>query len=140
MKDDYSDLSDRQEKLKRQFAEMSKEFNALTDAIHSLGNKAEGHEDELSIEQIAAEVATILQQKLKPKDLLNLFQIVFLDVPEVAQLLRVKPETIQQWVSSEKIPHRKANGRVLFLLPEILHWTLPANDKHTKHRVKRLKA
>jgi excisionase family DNA binding protein len=90
---------------------------------------------ESTIEELAADVAAILQQRLKAKDLMNLFQIVFLEVPEVAQLLRVEVKTVQQWVSSGKIPHRKANGRVIFLLPELLHWTLPPNDKQSEHRL-----
>ncbi|MGA9770004.1 MAG: helix-turn-helix domain-containing protein [Blastocatellia bacterium] len=90
---------------------------------------------ESSIDELAADVAAILQQRLKPKELLSLFQIVFLEVPEVAGLLRVEVKTVQQWVSSAKIPYRKANGHVIFLLAEILAWTLPPDDKQSKHRL-----
>lgn len=48
---------------------------------------------------------------------------------------RVEVKTIRSWVSAEKIPYRKANGRVLFLLSELLAWTLPENDKHSRHRL-----
>lgn len=40
-----------------------------------------------------------------------------------------KSKTIRTWVSEDVIPYRKANGKIIFLLAEILSWTLPANDE-----------
>jgi excisionase family DNA binding protein len=66
---------------------------------------------------------------------LKLAQVVFLEVSEVAELLRVKERTIYSWISQGRIPVRYANGKPLFLLSEILQWTLPTNDKHASHRL-----
>ncbi len=49
----------------------------------------------------------------------------FLEVKEVAILLRVSKRTIYDWVSQRKIPFRKAGDRTLFLSDEILEWTQP---------------
>jgi excisionase family DNA binding protein len=88
-----------------------------------------------AIEEIAGEVALILTRRLTAKDIVRLLQVVFLEVEEAAELLRVEPKTIRAWVSQERIPYRKANGRVIFMLAELLAWTLPENDHHTKHRL-----
>jgi putative molybdopterin biosynthesis protein len=47
----------------------------------------------------------------------------FLTVEEVAQLLRVSPRSVYDWVSQDTIPHRKAGRRTIFLADEILAWT-----------------
>lgn len=47
----------------------------------------------------------------------------FLTVEEVAQLLRVTPRSVYDWVSQDTIPHRKAGRRTIFLTDEILAWT-----------------
>lgn len=91
--------------------------------------------DQPSVEEIAGEVALILTRRLSAKDIVKLLQVVFLEVEEAAELLRVEPKTIRAWVSQEKVPYRKANGRVIFMLAELLAWTLPENDRHTKHRL-----
>lgn len=88
-----------------------------------------------TIEEIAAEVAAILAQRISAKEILRLCQVVFLDVEEAAILLRVKPKTISTWISQDKIPVRYAGGRPLFLLSELLQWTLPEDDKHRSHRL-----
>lgn len=49
----------------------------------------------------------------------------FLNVKEVAELLRLKPRTIYEMVSERRIPFRKAGDRTIFLLDEILKWTKP---------------
>jgi hypothetical protein len=87
------------------------------------------------IEEIASEVALILSKRISNKDVLRLLQIVFLDVDETAELLRVKPKTISTWISQERIPVRYAGGRPVFLLSELLDWTLPEKDAHTQHRL-----
>jgi excisionase family DNA binding protein len=87
------------------------------------------------IENIAKEVATILSQRVTANDILRLCQIVFLEVEEAAELLRVRPKTISTWISHGKIPVRYAGGRPLFLLSELLQWTLPEDDKHSCHRL-----
>ena len=56
-------------------------------------------------------------------------ELRFLTVEEVATLLRVEAGTVRNWISQDKIPYRKAGGNILFLLEEILSWTLPANRK-----------
>ena len=88
-----------------------------------------------TVEEIAGEVALILTRRLSAKDIVRLLQVVFLEVEEAAELLRVEPKTIRAWVSQEKIPYRKANGRVIFMLAELLAWTLPENDHHSRHRL-----
>lgn len=48
-----------------------------------------------------------------------------LKVPEVAQLLNVKPRTIYEMVAQHRIPYRKPPGTNIlrFDLEEILAWT-----------------
>lgn len=91
--------------------------------------------EQTPIEQIASEVALLLNRQIDSKGVIKLLQIVFLEVEEAAELLRVEEKTIRSWVSANKIPYRKANGRVLFLLSELLAWTLPENDRHSRHRL-----
>ena len=88
-----------------------------------------------TVEDIATEVANILSRRLEAKDLVRLLQIVFLDAEETAELLRVKPTTVSTWISKGLIPVRYAGGRPVFLLSELLNWTLPENDKHLRHRL-----
>jgi hypothetical protein len=96
-----------------------------------------------SVEEIASEVASILLRRLNvhrsSADIVKLLQVVFLTRAEVAELLRVKPATIDTWVSRKIIPVRYANGynksEPRFLLSEILSWTLPANDPHAGYRL-----
>lgn len=52
----------------------------------------------------------------------------FLDVKELAELLRIKTRTVYEMVSQGRIPYRKAGDRTIFLLDEILEWTQP-NEK-----------
>jgi excisionase family DNA binding protein len=47
----------------------------------------------------------------------------FLTVEEVAELLRVSPRSVYDWVSQGQIPLRKAGRRTIFLLDEILKWS-----------------
>ena len=89
----------------------------------------------LPIEQIASEVALILARRISAKDIVRLLQIVFLEADEAAELLRVKPKTISTWISQGKIPVRYAGGMPVFLLAELLDWTLPDEDKHARHRL-----
>lgn len=53
----------------------------------------------------------------------------FLDVKELAQMLRLKPRTIYEMVSQKRIPYRKAGDRTIFLLDEILQWTQPDDQR-----------
>lgn len=56
-------------------------------------------------------------------------------VEEAAELLRVKPKTIHTWISQRRIPVRYAGGRPVFLLEELLNWTLPENDHWEAYRL-----
>lgn len=62
-------------------------------------------------------------------------EVKFLVVEEAAELLRVEPETIRNWVSQNRIPFRKAGAKTLFLLEEILEWTVPTNRKQSRPRL-----
>jgi excisionase family DNA binding protein len=53
----------------------------------------------------------------------------FLNVKELAELLRIKPRTIYEMVSQGRIPYRKAGDRTIFLLDEILEWTRPNTER-----------
>ena len=55
----------------------------------------------------------------------------FLKVPEVAELLGVKPRTIYEMVARERIPYRKPPGSSIlrFDLDEILAWTKRRDEK-----------
>lgn len=87
------------------------------------------------IEEIAMRAATVLKSRLAYQDLLPLLQIVFLDVDQTAKLFDVKEKTIRAWVQQDCIPWRKANGKIVFLLAELLAWTLPEDDRHKQHRL-----
>jgi transposase len=90
------------------------------------------------MESIAREVGEILAQRMSKKEVLKLLNVVFLDVEEAAELLRVKPKTISMWISRKEatgIPVRYAGGRPVFLLAELLLWTLPEDDHADRHRL-----
>lgn len=57
----------------------------------------------------------------------------FLKVPEVAELLGVKPRTIYEMVATERIPYRKPPGSSIlrFDLDEVLAWTKRRDDGST---------
>lgn len=61
-------------------------------------------------------------------DELNQKRPQFLDVKEVAEMLRTRPRTIYDWVSQGRIPYRKVGDRTIFLLDEILDWTKPDSE------------
>lgn len=61
-------------------------------------------------------------------------------VEEAAELLRVKPKTIHTWISQRRIPVRYAGGRPVFLLEELLNWTLPENDNWEAYRLPHARA
>jgi len=102
--------------------------------MNSQSNTNESEIDS-GIEEIAREVAQVLVGRLGAKDVLKLMQIVFLEVDEAAALLRVKPKTISTWISQGRIPVRYAGAKPVFLLAELLNWTLPDDDKHAPHRL-----
>ena len=54
-----------------------------------------------------------------------------LKVPEVAQLLNVKPRTIYEMVAQHRIPYRKPPGTNIlrFDLEEIMAWTKASQTK-----------
>jgi excisionase family DNA binding protein len=52
----------------------------------------------------------------------------FLDVKELAEMLRLKTRTVYDMVSEGRIPYRKAGDRTIFLLDEILDWTKPHRE------------
>jgi excisionase family DNA binding protein len=53
----------------------------------------------------------------------------FLDVKELAEMLRLKTRTVYDMVSEGRIPYRKAGDRTIFLLDEILEWTRPSDRR-----------
>jgi excisionase family DNA binding protein len=55
----------------------------------------------------------------------NQVSLKFLNVKELADLLRITPRTVYEMVSQGRIPYRKAGDRTIFLLDEILEWTRP---------------
>ncbi len=59
------------------------------------------------------------------QDSVNQARPKFLNVKEVAELLRIKTRTVYEMVSQGRIPYRKAGDRTIFLLDEILEWTRP---------------
>ena len=57
---------------------------------------------------------------------------VFLTLKELAELLRVKPRTIYDWVANERktgIPVERAGGSLRFRLDKILQWTEGQNGE-----------
>ena len=86
---------------------------------------AESSYDDL--ETLAADVAMILSHQLEPKEILRLQQLVFLEVDEVALLLRVKRKTVQEWVSDDKIPFRFSLESTVRRGSGVF-WCLPASN------------
>lgn len=72
------------------------------------------------LDEIATEVANILSRRMTGKQILKLLQIVFLEVEEAAELLRVKPKTVSTWISQGKIPMRYAAAGRSFFYPSSL--------------------
>lgn len=53
-------------------------------------------------------------------------QTIFLNVNELAQLVKVKPRTVYDWVARRertKIPVERAGGQLRFRLDRVLKWT-----------------
>lgn len=59
------------------------------------------------------------EERMRPK---------FLDVKELAEMLKLKTRTVYDMVSQGRIPYRKAGDRTIFLLDEILEWTKPHGE------------
>ena len=74
-------------------------------------------------------MSTRIEVMNKGKDA-GLSRPTFLDVKELAEMLRLKTRTIYDMVSEGRIPYRKAGDRTIFLLDEILDWTKP--DRETE--------
>ena len=74
-------------------------------------------------------MSTRIEVMTKGKDA-SLSHPRFLDVKELAEMLRLKTRTIYDMVSEGRIPYRKAGDRTIFLLDEILDWTKP--DRETE--------
>ena len=55
----------------------------------------------------------------------------FLNVTELAEMLKVKPRTIYEMVAQDRIPYRKPPGSNIlrFDLDEIIAWTKAGNNK-----------
>lgn len=66
-----------------------------------------------------------------PQTVASLKRPQLLKVPEVAELLGVKPRTIYEMVAQNRIPYRKPPGSNIlrFDLNEILAWTKADNSK-----------
>ena len=57
---------------------------------------------------------------------------VFLTLKELAEMLRVKPRTIYDWVANERktgIPVERAGGSLRFRLDKVLQWTEEGGQK-----------
>lgn len=57
---------------------------------------------------------------------------VFLTLKELAEMLRVKPRTIYDWVANERktgIPVERAGGSLRFRLDKVLLWTEEGGQK-----------
>jgi excisionase family DNA binding protein len=68
----------------------------------------------------------VCMQLSKPPDVPR-----FLNVAEIASLLKVKPRTIYEMVAQNRIPYRKPPGSNIlrFDLDEIVAWTKARNNK-----------
>jgi excisionase family DNA binding protein len=73
-------------------------------------------------------MSTPIEVMNKGKDA-GLSRPTFLDVKELAEMLRLKTRTIYDMVSERRIPYRKAGDRTIFLLDEILDWTKPDRER-----------
>ena len=73
-------------------------------------------------------MSTRIEVMNKVKDV-GLSRPTFLDLKELAEMLRLKTRTIYDMVSEGRIPYRKAGDRTIFLLDEILDWTKPDRER-----------
>lgn len=96
-----------------------------------------GYDSPFYSERDAKVHRTCLEEELSKKLKAGLpnTEVKFLVVEEAAELLRVEPETIRNWVSQNRIPFRKAGAKTLFLLEELLDWTVPASRKQSRARL-----
>ncbi len=51
------------------------------------------------------------------------------DAQAVANWLGVEANTVQKWASKRKIPHRKINGVVRYMMSEVVSWALEDCDR-----------
>jgi len=51
---------------------------------------------------------------------------------EAAEALKVSQGTLRNWVCAKKIPFKKANGKVLFSVPELQDWLESQTNKKPK--------
>ena len=51
---------------------------------------------------------------------------IYLTLKEVAELLKVKPQTIYAWVSDKRIPYERKGSLLRFRLDAIVAWNEPA--------------
>lgn len=51
---------------------------------------------------------------------------IYLTLKEVAEMLRVKPRTVYDWVSKRKIPFERKGGSLRFRLDAVEQWNVQA--------------
>lgn len=69
------------------------------------------------LDEVEKKIDRLISQNDESKP--SLSQIEYLDIIDVARILKVEQKTVYNWVSLGKIPFLKANGRLLFLREEI---------------------
>jgi excisionase family DNA binding protein len=72
-----------------------------------------------AIDLLSSRLHEIAAERSKPPKTLT--------VDEVAAFLHVEPKTIRHWTGKGKIPFRRANSSIFFLLDELLEWTKPGS-------------
>ena len=55
---------------------------------------------------------------------------------EVADLLRLKENTIRNWTSQNAIPHQKMGGAARYVLTDIIFWILTRNKRGQRKKEK----
>ena len=64
-----------------------------------------------------------MAQKYPSEEMLGNYknqEVCFVDVKTASQIIGVKPKTLYSWTSQRKIPHYRANGKLLFNAKEII--------------------
>lgn len=69
------------------------------------------------LDEVERKIDCLISQNDENKP--SLSPIEYLDIIDVARILKVEQKTVYNWVSLGKIPFLKANGRLLFLREEI---------------------
>ena len=149
MKDDYADLLTKQQKLQEQIAAMYTELDAVTTSIRSVVTQAMSVTPtesasrsliEATLKSLSDVIAGCLNKPLYLKaehkeGRLELSQVEFLTVEELARLAKVEGRSVRDWIRRDLFPVYRppGSGRILIALSDALAWLESGRVESQKH-------